>query len=58
MANADQEKLAAERAARAAERTEQQARKQEDKNRRGVTPNEPRDSKGMSGQKHGFHKPR
>ena len=56
MANAAQEELARQREARKAEREAEQARKQDDKNRRGVTLNEPRDSKGMSGQKHGLHK--
>ena len=54
----DQQKLAADRAARAAERQAQNDKKQADKDRRGVTPNESRPSKGMSGQSHGLHKPR
>ena len=58
MSKADQEALARQREAKKAEREAQQAQKQADKDRRGVTPNEPRESKGMSGQKHGLHKPR
>lgn len=44
----DQEKLAAERAAREAQRKAEQERRQADKDRRGVTPNEARPRKGTN----------